>query len=393
MSAWGRCPDVQRRARLTVRHHLGRTAGGVGEAVGDLVAVHAADPITPHLALWARVPGYRIGQLDAALCATRALWRMHAMRRTLFVVSAEESPVFEGAAARAVARKERRRVERWLEAEMDPSAVVEWLGEAERRTLEVLAASGERSTTELTAAVPDLATEVTLGSGKWATRAALSSRLLFVLAMEGKIVRTRPAGSWRSSQYRWATTDAWFERLPEPLDEAEARTALAHRYLARYGPVTTTDLRWWTGWTARQATAALDAAGAVAVPWDEHDSGWVLTEDIDYVASGGPAIALLPGLDPTPMGWKERHWFLPADSAPLFDRSGNIGPTVWADGRVVGGWGQRPDGEVVTGLFEPVTAETASRIDAEAAALTAWLGGTVVSWRFPVPYERQLSGS
>ena len=66
-----------------------------------------------------------------------------------------------------------------------------------------------------------------------------------------------------------------------------------------------------------------------------------------------PWAALLPGLDPTAMGWQERDWYLAPDlRSALFDRSGNVGPTVWWDGRVVGGWAQRASGEVVWRLLD-----------------------------------------
>ncbi len=60
-----------------------------------------------------------------------------------------------------------------------------------------------------------------------------------------------------------------------------------------------------------------------------------------------PSAALLPTLDPTTMGWKERDWYLGEHASLLFDSNGNAGPTVWWDGRVVGGWSQRRDGEIV----------------------------------------------
>jgi hypothetical protein len=349
--------------------------------------------VSPHLGLWARVAGYTTADLDAAVCEGRTLWRMHAMRRTLFVVPARDAAVFAGAAGRAIARKERRRVEQWLGAEMAPSALPAWLADVEQRTLDALAAAGTCTTAELAAAVPELATRVTLGSGRWATRAPLSSRLLFVLAMEGRIVRTRPAGTWRSSQYRWAVADAWFAELPEPIAEDAARVELARRYLAGYGPVTTTDVRWWTGWAARQTAAALQAAGAEPVVLDGGGEAWVLAGEEFGEEPDEASVALLPGLDPTPMGWKERDWYLDGHGARLFDTNGNVGPTVWAGGRIVGGWSQRPDGEVVVGLLERVPAETASRVAAEAAALTAWLDGTVLSTRFPVPLERELAAT
>ena len=75
-----------------------------------------------------------------------------------------------------------------------------------------------------------------------------------------------------------------------------------------------------------------------------------------------------PTLDPTTMGWKEREWYLGPHERVLFDRNGNAGPTVWWDGRVVGGWSQREDGEIVFELLEDVGAErpTGSRAAAMA---------------------------
>jgi hypothetical protein len=75
----------------------------------------------------------------------------------------------------------------------------------------------------------------------------------------------------------------------------------------------------------------------------------------------------------------------------LFDRSGNPGPAVMADGRVVGGWAQRKDGEVVYRLFEDIGAEAASAVAAEAARLTAWLRPVRVTPRFRTPLERELT--
>ena len=48
------------------------------------------------------------------------------------------------------------------------------------------------------------------------------------------------------------------------------------------------------------------------------------------------------------MGGQHCDWFLaPALRPALFDRSGNVGPTVWWNGRVIGGWAERADGETL----------------------------------------------
>jgi hypothetical protein len=386
-----RITDGQRRARLAARHHLARTAVDPLGAVRDLVAVHSSDPLTPPLAMWVRVQGFHVGALDDALYETRSLWRLHGMRRTLFVVPVDRAPIVQAAAGRDVATRERRRLTGWLAAVMPEESVAAWLAQVEAQVLDVLADGAERSTRDLTAAIPDLATEITVGSGKWTTRTPVSSRVLFLLAMDGRIVRTRPAGSWRSSQYRWAATTAWFDEPLRRRDPAAARVDLGRDYLATHGPATVADVRWWTGWTAAQTTAALRDIGVVTVELDGGVEGLDLPDDLDSEEPPPDHVAFLPALDPTTMGWKDRGWYLGPHAEQLFDRNGNAGPTVWSGGRVVGGWAQRPDGEVAVELLEPIDDETRSRIDAEASALTAWLDGVVAIPRFRTPLERRLS--
>ena len=77
-----------------------------------------------------------------------------------------------------------------------------------------------------------------LGEGKkWGGDFGISTRVLFLLATEGRIVRARPKGSWISSQYRWATTASWIGPLPD-LDRGTARSELVRRWLHAFGPGT-----------------------------------------------------------------------------------------------------------------------------------------------------------
>jgi hypothetical protein len=101
---------------------------------------------------------------------------------------------------------------------------------------------------------------------------------------------------------------------------------------------------------------------------------------------------LLPGLDPSTMGWKQRAFHLdPADVPLLFDRNGNGGPTAWVDGRIVGGWHQRADGEIALHLTADVGIEAREALEVRAAELTELLGEVRFRTRFPAPLQAKLA--
>ena len=123
----------------------------------------------------------------------------------------------------------------------------------------------------------------------------------------------------------------------------------------------------------------------------QEGAGWVLPDDQRPVRAPAPWVALLPALDPATMGWQQRAWYLGSHGPALFDRRGNAGPTVWVDGRVVGGWAQRADGEVVHRLLEDVGREAADAVASAADELATWFAGTTVKPRFPTPLQREVA--
>jgi hypothetical protein len=380
---------AQRRARLAWRHGLagpvpaGRTPTDVA---ADLVALHATDPATVHLSVAARRHAPLVEAVEEALYERRTLLRMLGMRRTMFVVPTGFAAVVQAGATRAVAVEQRRHLLRHLaECGVGDEA---WLRDVAESTYAALRARGQATAAQLAADEPRLRTRLEFPQGGQ----YLTSRVLFLLAAEGRIVRGRPLGTWISSQYAWSCLSDWLGGPLPDLDPARARAELARAWLARYGPGTAADLRWWTGWTMTHTRAALRAVDAVEVTLDGGETGFVLPGDTGPVDEPGPWVALLPSLDPTVMGFQSRMWYLGPHAPTLFDRTGNAGPTVWADGRIVGGWAQRPTGEVAVELVEQVPAATRRAVDRAAQDLAGWLGPTRVTPRFRTPLERRLSG-
>ena len=140
---------------------------------------------------------------------------------------------------------------------------------------------------------------------------------------------------------------------------------------------------WWLGATKGIVRAALAAVEAVEVSLDGGGTGWVLPDDVDPVEDVEPWAALLPVLDPTVMGWKERGFYLGPHAPHLFDSNGNAGTTAWWDGRVVGCWVQDEAGVVEVRTLEKLPKAALEALKAEAERLTAWLGGTRVSTVYP----------
>ena len=382
----------ERRARLGRRHFLapGSGARDAVELAGGLVGLHATDPATVFLA--ARARGVEGADLERALYEERSVLRMIGMRRTLFVLPLDLAAVVQAACTEAILAASRRRYAKLIEGGGIATDGEAWLDEVSVETLRALEDRGEAFAAELSADVPLLRERVHFGEGKtWASSTGMTSWVLFLLAAEGRVVRGRPRGAWTSSQWCWAPVEAWLEEPLPRLEPEAARVELASRWLAAFGPATVTDLKWWTGWTLGQTRAALAAVEAVEVDLDGAP-GLVLPDDVEPEPDPEPWAAFLPSLDPSIMGWKERDWYLGEHAAALFDRNGNAGPTVWSDGRVVGGWAGTKHGEVVYRLLEDVGSDSARAIEAEAKSLAAWLGETKVTPRFATPLAKELVG-
>src|SRR5215831_7751395 len=297
---------AERRARLAARHRLAAPARArsAAEAAESLIALHGTDPASVYLAVWARTGVVDPAAIDRALYEDQALVRMLGMRRTIFVVPAGLAPVIQAACTDQIAERLRRRLVQQLDQAGVAADSAGWLKDVDEATVQALTARGNATGAELAADEPRLRTQLVYAEEKsYGGPQNITSRVLMLLSAEGRIVRGRPRGGWTSSQYQWSPAGAALRGDSSPSSGA-ARTGLARRWLRTFGPAPGADLQWWTGWTAGQVRAAL------------------------------------PALDPSAMGWQERGWFLGEHRSALFDRSGNIGPTVWWDGRVIGGWAQ-----------------------------------------------------
>ena len=267
-------------------------------------------------------------------CAGRCGWCRASSRRSWMRPAREPSPRASGAGWSSSSRRA-----------ASPRTRPPGSTRAAAATLDALAARGEAFTSELTRDDPLLAHEAPprdrnpLGDrGK--------HRLAHPSAARGR-GRRRARTAARvveHGQYRWALAAATAARDTR---HRVAQAELLRRWLHAFGPATEADIRWWTGWTAREARAALAATSHHVVELDG-STGYVLADDLEPVEPSAPAGRAPPHARPDDDGLEgARVVPRPARASRCSTRNGNAGPTVWWDGRVVGGWAQRRDGEIV----------------------------------------------
>lgn len=391
-----RVGNADRRARLARRHHLAADARveDVGTAAHALVGLHSTDPASVYLSAWARVDGITHADIDRALYDDRTVVKHMAMRRTVWAVATDLLMVVQAAASDDIATAQRRGLAREIVKAGISRDGERWVSQAETATVEALAEAGPTSGRDLSRRVPALQAKLTYGSGDKAQTVGVATRMMTILSASGQATRARAGGAWNDRQPRWVLMRDWSQALDADRrpSATEARGTLARHWLGAFGPATHDDLKWWAGWTVAQTKAALRDMGAVEVTLADDRQGLLLADDLEPEDPVAPWVALLPALDPTTMGWKGRDWYLGAHRALLFDRYGNAGPTVWSDGRVIGGWAQHRDARVVVRLLEDVGSDVAAQVDTEASRLTQWLGGVRVLPSFPTPLQRELAG-
>jgi hypothetical protein len=375
--------DDQRRARLAARHALATRAASVEAAVEQMVCLHATEPASVYLSVFARVEASR-SDVDRALYEDRSVVKQLAMRRTLFAFPRDVLPSVWGSASARVAAQLRARLAKEVESNGLARHGERWVTEMTDAVLESLRVEGRATTAELRLRLPELARRLEMSPGKpYGGSFPIGPRLLSAVAASGRILRGANEGGWHLSRPRWTLTEDWLGEPRQHLDAAAGYRTLVERWLRTFGPGTEADLVWWLGATKAAVRQALSGLGAVEVALDT-GVGYLLPDDLDDAPEPGPWAALLPVLDPTVMGWKQRGFYLADDDvARLFDTNGNAGSTAWWNGRVVGCWVQDPDAVVSVVLCQDVGSEGRRALEDEAARLTTWLDGHSVGTVYP----------
>jgi hypothetical protein len=383
----------QRRAALVRRHRLSGAAAGPREVVAALVALHATDPASVYLSVLARSARSTVADVYGAMYEQRVLVRWMAMRRTLFVFACEDIPMIQTAVSTPLAAALRRqligRIGRNGIYPQVPEDLTGWLAAVEGRIEKTLERRGSATGSELRNDEQALRSTIPPRT-RSETAQGLTSPLLTLMSTEGRLVRGTPVGGWTTRGHRWEPVTTWWPDGLPLLDPSEAQTSLARRWLERFGPATAEDLQWWTGWNKTTTRTALSHLQIEEV--DLHGRPGINLQGNEPPPPEDPAAVLLPCLDATPMGWRHRDWFTAIDPGLIYDSAGNIGPTIWWDGELIGSWASTSTG-IRTQIVADKGQEAAAAVERAAARLQGGLAGITVTPAVRTPLERQLSQS
>lgn len=382
--------DEQRRARLARRHGLATPYGSIEAATTAMTCWHATEPASVYLSAWART-GCAREAVDQALYVDRTVVKQLAMRRTVFTFPRDLLPAVWGSAAARVAVQQRAQLARdVVKHEVTKKGEV-WVAEACSAVLAHLHSAGPTTTAKLREALPMLDARMSLSPDKkWGAEVSVAPRVLTTLAASGAILRGANDGGWKLSRPLWTATEDWLPEAGAALEESTGYSVLVRSWLRTFGPGTEADIVWWLGATKAAVRRALADVEAAAVGLESGETGYLLPGDLDDPdrSAAGDWAALLPALDPTAMGWKQREWYLGPHAEAIFDRNGNGGPTAWWNGRIVGGWRQQDDGTVVVVPAEKLSRAAVAALAEKADELTAWLDGDVVKSIYQSPLVR-----
>jgi hypothetical protein len=334
-------------------HALRLTAQGLSTLPGRdpvdvaerLLAIQGQDPRGARLAVRARSEGVVSSDVDQAL-DERKLLITWVNRGTLHLIRAEDYPLLQAVTTPPLWTSCRTRLRQTGVGEAAAERGVETVARA-------LADEGPLTRAQL---------RERLDSADVPTAGQAFVHVLFYASLHGVCVR----GPMVGKEHAFVAVRDWLGE-PGELDREAALAELARRYLLGHGPVADADLARWAGLPLRDARAGLKSISRRIVDLGD---GLVDLRKREEPAPLPPP-RLLGAFDPLLLGWSSREGVV-GEHHQLVTTNGLFRPFALVGGRAVATW-RLPKGKVEIEHLERVTKKAAGRLEADAAAVEAFL--------------------
>ncbi|MFW9875862.1 MAG: DNA glycosylase AlkZ-like family protein [Candidatus Thorarchaeota archaeon] len=290
----------------------------------DICGLHSTDLKTSYLSLFARTKNFKKVDLERELYENKTLGRILGMRKTIFLQTKNMIPIVHAATFGKIEKS----FGKYREVR---GVSMKEYQDTYPQILEILK-NNELSTFEI--------------------RKKLNSKLdilaiIQVMCNYGLLIKGKPIKNWKDRRNKYAIFKEHFPAINlSKMDEKDATQILVEKYIKAYGPVSETDITWWTDIAKTKIRESLknieSQLQTIRISGSQEK---FIISDIDIKTfenskvSQDQTLVLIPELDPYPMGYKVREMYIDSKKYnKTFDKSGNITSTIVLDGVVIGDW-------------------------------------------------------
>ena len=341
------------------KHHLTEDpkTDDLLQIVRDIGGLHATLSTTPYISLFLRSKSFKREDLDDVLYTKRLFGKVRYARKTVYILPKDRVTIAHSAMkALLLARFE---------------VYIQHLGltkdeykKITRAILDIVKGCG-KTTKEIKAKMK---------------RNLNVSAIVNLMCDQALLIRGKPKTGWKSNLHTYFPFNEYFPDLDlSEIGELHAKEQMVRHYLSSYGPVSVTDISWWTGFSKGDVKRILGVLKNDLISVEISGiSGSHMMLSSDYESlnsvkiSKKPRVHLLPALDPYLMGFKDRQRFLDdTHAAWIYDRSGNATNAILVDGRIAGVWDwiDQKEPEIKFHLFENTGTDTKKIITSKATQL------------------------
>jgi hypothetical protein len=327
------------------------------------LGLHSTDYWTPYFSTWARLGDFDAKGMFESINKGRELVRTHAFRTTIHVMHIDNLSMIISATGPSLFKASR--TDKYRKTDILADHEIETMLSSVKDALR----GGPLRSSDLKRVVPDMVDY-------------LRSALVMLMA-RGEVVRAK-ANHARSNLTSYALLDQWVDGFKlKIIDEQKAITNLIHHHIERFGPVSVDDVAWWLRQTKTAVKDSISSLGEEIVIINHgKKEKYMLKSDFELAsASEKPKddlVWFLPYEDHFLKAFIDRTNFINESIQPMLfpaDRkhfwpsnpdapqtmpsigtraTGEIRPTIWLNGQVVGRWEIDDDGEqkkIVTNLY------------------------------------------
>ena len=352
--------------QLRKQHLLEEKVSDFYEVAEIHLGLHSTDYWTPYFSIWARLGNFDADKMFKSLNSGVKLARTHAFRTTVHVMHLNNLSLILSATGPSLFQTSR--TDRYRKVDRLSDSEIEDMLNSVKAALE----DGPLQTSELKKAAPEVGDYM--------------RSVLVMLMARGEVIRAQ-AKHARSNLTSYALVDRWFKGYKfKVMEETKAITEVIRRHIERFGPVSIEDIAWWLRQTKTSVNSAIQELGdkILSVNLDSNEK-FMSREDYEIASSlempSKGQVWFLPyedhflkaiidrstfiseGMQPMLFPADRMHYWPSNSNAPRkmpsrgIRTTGEVRPSIWLDGRVIGRWELDDDEDqkrVVFSLYEKV---------------------------------------